>query len=759
MAKKSDTPPVLDKFGLPPRDIQGKANPAYYRAAYAKLNELLFSSVIEGGKVPFNYDAALIGIDKEAKASGFDPKLLKDQRSTEQRIVDALERLCEAPREVWEQIDDEADALITMMDKADKGAFEYIGEKARASGIPKLVRSVLAKVRTLRQRARQTLCPAMVATAMATLPISPAPKGLDDWQARAALEAAWPLRLMLYCGRSNLPHLANGSPEESVYCIASHHIKIACDVWQARKNIRYGKPRDGLSSLCRANWGESEYQGCIVVCAPAHGKTEIGRFIVDSMLVENPTHQLMMTHSVGDKAIENMAYLASLYQRTSEVGRRHGSLYPHLQLDQCSSKKFRIKLTNQNKSPTAVAAGVSSRVNGSNASILWGDDIVDQSEAVQESERKQTFDVFNGTWLPRLRVGGFLFITATLWHKADTISRLIDGAHKSGFRVSIQRCGGPKTSPQFSAIWPEMYPSKRLRQIYETMRNPGLYSAAYMANPVAEEKRIVRKLRLYDPSTDEHARFLSSSAKYLSLDPAATRGERSDHAGAVYAGFGTVSVEKTVNDRKLSATEHRVRILAADSIPSTQAELVAHTVELTKTRIIDYVMVECRSGYVGTAEMFENYHGVDVIRLDPRSKGKEERLRAAAPAMEDANADLGVRAVVEIPGIWKDDGTMGIDPRFTQLAEEILDFGVCATDNLVDALTQMVIYLSPDLGIGTGGIVNRMVAKHEGRAGPSLWITQQLELAEKGPPKLHGEDDIAAWTRTNWNMPPLELPS
>lgn len=766
-AQEAQESPVFTSLGLPPQTLDGAPNPEFYRQAYSKVLELTFREISTGERVPFNADSVIQMIDRMAKAAGFDPRVLQDRRTDAQKIIELFRDIRDDPDSIFAQAAEKIDAVLEakelQIDNADKGCLSYIEGRVNNSHddeppdlLPKAWRSRLERIRRLRDRAK-----------------NPIPKWKFDGLAlsngdpkRQWFAAAWPLRMMVYCGRSNMPERVNSDPARAVYSIAKHHCKMACDVWEARMGVRYGPPKDNPHGNPTVNYGEVPYEGCILVCPPGHGKTECGRFIVFSFYGENPTTQTLLAHAQAKEAEKNLGYLASLFSTENPVGRRAVSLFGMLH-EQANANSFRLSLPTRLRQPSGWAGGVKAKVSGANASLIWGDDIVDQKEAEQETERQRTLDLFNGSWLTRLRgKKNFLLITQTLWHKSDAVATYIQLARdkRAMYRVSIQKCGGPKTHPPFKPLWDEVYPASKLRSIYDRMRNPALYSAAYMSNPVSEESRLIKKLRLYNPASKEHAAFMGGATKYMSLDPAATRGERSDRAGVLYAGLGQIVVQSHDGDRMISRSESRLRLISADSIPATQSDLVQHVVNLCQYQTVDYVMVESRSGYHGTGDMFENYHGIDVIRLDPGNRNKEERLRAAAPAIEDANADLGLRAVVEFPGVPAHDRNgqvimlesgeplLKLDPRFHQLSEEVLDFGVCATDDQVDALTQMCNRLAPDLGIGSGGIVSQKVLASV-RTGPSAWLNEQLMLAEKGPPKLPPGRDLEHWTAQAWKMP------
>lgn len=771
-------PDAFSSMGLPSQSVNGQPNPEFYRAAYAKVLEMTFAEIAGGNRVPFNADSVIQMIDRMALAAGFEPKALQDRRTPSQVAADAFDRVLNAPSEWWELASEEIDAVGEViqqrMDAADNGAIEYIQGRVRDAPGPKLWRARLELLKRLRERAR---------TPIPRYGISDRGDGGVCLAHKPMYEAAWPLRVMVYCGRSNMAHLANAEPSRSVYMVGAHHVKMACDYWEARHGVAYmADPAHpcGADAPIQIMRGMIDYKGCVIVAPMGHGKTDTGRFLTACEIALNPHTQAILLHAAADKARENLAYLASLFAHSTPVGRRFFSLFG-LSLDAVNANLFRVDLPDRNKSPTAMATGVKGKGLGGNASFQWWDDPVPMSDREQETERKRTFSLLHGTWMTRMRgrEGWFLLVTATLWHNDDAIAKTIqlvrDG--KAKYRVSIQRCGGPRTFPKFAPLWPEVYPASELETRYNSMKDPSLYSAAYMSNPVADERRIVQKMRYYDKmlvdavgQPTEHAMFVDTSVKYLSLDPSATRGERADLAGIVYAGLGSVPVKKFVDGHWVHGTEKRLRLFDYEAIPATQSDLVQHTISLCRARPVDYVLVETRSGFHATADMFENYHGIDVIRLDPKCKSKEERLRAAAPALEQKNEESaggGFQAVVEFPGVRTgriaEDGTpiLALDPRFRQLADEILDFGVCGTDHGLDALTQMVIYLAPDLAIGTGGIVSRKAIEAERRhTDPRLeaLFKEWGGSKDKGSNYKCQEMTEHEWLARSWAMPAREGP-
>lgn len=542
---------------------------------------------------------------------------------------------------------------------------------------------------------------------------------------------------MIYVGRSSLSTGLGEGGASSVFKIGFHHAKIAVDIWRAETGTHIGMPMgedlDPYHPEPVIKKGAFQCDGAIVICPPSHGKTEEASHWCARRISENPYEQGWVVHAQAKQAENILGYVSNYFDITTAQGRRNRALFPSVPyvFKKRNNRVFWLDLPHKTKQPTMSAAGVRAKVSGSDASFILFDDPVDQRETEQDAERERTYSLMQGTWLTRLRGqkgkgdkrGTFHLTTTTLWHPDDANCRRIALAKEkqdtSAFLpllVSRQGCGGPNSVPPFKPLWPEMYGQQYLRRKYAEMRSPTLYSAAYMSDPVAEARKIIRKIRLYDPAHPDHARFLQIAKFYLSLDPAATNREGADKAGIVYGGLGELAWEEISDDgTQVMSTEMRFRVLDAHQIHATQSELVEHAFGLCLVNKVDHVVAETRSGYVAVAEMFENMHGIKPIRIDPGNKSKEIRLRSAAPMLEDGNSDSGLRAVVEFPGKRDETGKIVPDEKFHFLYDQILNFGFCSDDHCVDAVTQVVNYLASDLGVGRG-IASRIAQQQVERA-------------------------------------------
>jgi hypothetical protein len=431
----------------------------------------------------------------------------------------------------------------------------------------------------------------------------------------------------------------------------------------------------------------------------------------------------MYVHAVADKACDQKAYIASLFSQDTPAGRRNYSLYG-IVLDKTDNNKtkMRVKLQKRTKSPTITACGMSAATLGADTTFQVFDDIVPQSDVDQPTERDRRFRILGGTFSTRQRGSDtFKIFIGTLWHYADALSLTWKSALKNDTLVlSKQTTGGPRAGRKgvFEPLWPEVYPASELSRRFDEMRrNYAIWSANYMGDPVSEEMRLIRKLRLYDPSSDSHTNFLASAVYHLSCDPTATSKETSDKAGIVYAAVGEVPVVvRDAHGDETVAYHRRMRILDHKQIHASQTDLADAVAAYTNTRPVFQVHVETRGGYHATADIIQNKYGIECIRHDPKSMSKEIRLKQCAGAI-DAGLE-GMDPLVEFPGIRAESGDIVPNEQHKSLYQQFLDFGFSEDDHLLDCITQLVNHLlrSGDLVAGSTAttIVNRTILPHAG---------------------------------------------
>lgn len=680
----------------PERIVSGRPNPLYYAHLISEANQLARQHISNGMPLPWNHDAYIKGVMTEAKMAGVDLEEIADHRTEIQQLADGLMEMALMPDVLWEKFDADAAIMRKGMDNVDESVVKYVEERFKAeqggsadlAGKLQRLKNRMDLVLSLRERAR-----------------NPLPRNSYTQHAHQ-IKAAHLLRFMLYVGRSNIP---SEEPGGTIFKIGKHHAKMAWDIYEAENGIEITYDHD--TGEGKITPGRIPYIGVQIICPLRHGKSEIAAHYTTRAICLRPEIQAVMLHAVAAEAEKNLQYVASCFDRKNSVGRRCMSLFP-ISLEKSTNQMMRVKLGRPLKQATLEAYGFMSGRLGINTSLQIWDDIVPQSDQTEETTRKRRFDKMGGTWKSRQQgKGTFILSICTLWHHDDVNSRIIKLASDRGvlpknrlmFRVSKQKCGGPRTTPKYYPLWPEMYDSAWLRQQAAGM-TPATYSAAFESNPISAEGRIVKELRLYDQGAEEHAEFLKRAVRYISLDPSGVNRKGADKAGFVYGAAGEVVVKTPDPEVGMKHTSREVlRILAAKQFNATQTDLVEFACGFAAERKTDYVLTE-QQGLSAIASIFEKYHGIAAIPIPAGNKDKETRLRRVAGMIDEAQARVGGPcAVVEFPGIREGDRLV-LDPDFKELAEQILDFGVAVHDGLLDATTQLAYFLMPNLQPGVGEV-------------------------------------------------------
>lgn len=673
----------------PPMMVDGKRNIEHLRWMARSFSRKLIDSLSGCDELPKGVTPASMNdwLSNECKLCGFDAKYLLDARTDAQVFEDGVKSMLDSPDELFEKSDAFLVEAMIQMDKADKTCAEY----ACAPGSEAETRASLKKTMKVRPlqlkkwRARIERVRAMQDRARHKLP-----KGYSKSQGRA-LEMAHPLRYMIWVGRPG--------GTRPCFVVAKHHCGMAAAIYMARKGEK----------LQGGKWLMYKSDGAVLVCPPGHGKSALAGHVISLMISENPRLRCIFLHAQKEMAQDNLKMVASNFDTNEACGRRNLAMFPGLEIEQKSSKEFRLRLPERQKSPTILAVGMTAAKSGTDCDLFWPDDPCDQKLSEQPTERERVSQRLEATWRARKRghKGHFEICTTTLWHHDDPTARMMKKITDNTvrFHMYVAKCGGPEDD--FRALWPEEYPSSWLRNKFAQMRNPRLYATVYQCNPLPEELRRVKKLAYYLPNTEEHQRFMESSVNHISLDPTAKKDEKCDKAAFVYGAMGDVTHARD----GMYSYEKELRILDAREFHASQSEGVDEVIGFAEHYSTHYIHAETRAGFDATREFFEK-EGLDVICHDPSNRKKGLRLQDVAAMLDDSLQAKGFpSAVVKFPGMIGPDGTAVRDPDspLAWVEDQILNFGVAVGDHVVDAITQLLKHLGPELRVNVGTVTERIM--------------------------------------------------
>lgn len=722
---------------LPPPFIEGRVNVEHYRAKMDFVSRRMLTDMQSEKPSRFNYDAANKWIMEEFRLAGGSERDLIDRRTPELRAADAVLSLLEHGDSAFEQLDADLEAMEAQKALLMQRVRDTITARRGGDiGDPLLRRCDIAELERMEERGKawSRRIGQILRWRREIRSNGKLMKNMKD-EDGCVWEASNPGLFMLYVGRVNNESLgqrmSNGCIS-LVFRFGQHHAGWFESYWRAINGVKLtpGRIQRGVKS----------FHTLVIVCHPGSGKSEVVMHLVARHFALHPRTQASYVHAAADEAESALGYIKNCFQANNSSGRRLRALYPGIELDKNDNNKstMRIRLDSRVKSPTLRASGVRASVLGANNDLQIFDDVCKQQEGEQPTERERVKKILGGTWATRQRGKTFRIIIGTIWHPSDFMADSVDRAMRGteGVMLDLQGCGGPDSKPPFDPVWPEVYPASRLRTLYQQIRDPAIWAAAYRCNPISEETRIIKKLRYYDPNDDEHTRFIASAQFHVSLDPAATSREDCDRAGIIYAALGEVAT--IVGDVKTYET--RLRILEAKEIHANQVELVDRVAQFALQRPVFQVHAETKTGFHATADIFENKYGLTVNRLEPTNKKKGVRLREVAGFIDDSMP--GLRAKVEFPGLRDKNGEIISDPSWQWACSQFLNFGF-AEDHVLDATTQLVRWFAHDTGelsAGTGAASATIRRAEDEKKKGDPWMRQVCKDILRGSTPRPGDE-------------------
>jgi hypothetical protein len=677
-------------------------------------------------------------LDSYAKAWNIDSKKAMDARSDADKVVDSAEDILRDGVSVFEQVETVLNGLRTGFQQIHDNAEAYYdklaGDGVRADNMlnmgdllqldpnanpedppgPKVIRRACQKwIDALRE-----------ITEMADLARQPYQPGMSRRE-KIISESTHTLRYQLYVGRPDV-----NDPESKVltYRFGQIHVRMSMRLWAMRVGANLDKTGIILPGELHPRGGYEQrpvkYDAFLGMLPPRHGKSDWVIHDAALNINKNPRIQMAVIHDKEGEASKILRATQNLFDIDTAQGRRNAVLYPGMSLEDYDNNKttLRVRTSNPPRNPNFMAATVWGSGQGNNLDIIYGDDLVPQSDMTEHNKRHQRMVRFSGTWLTRLQgPAAHVVLTGYPRHHEDLMWSYYkaaqdyaktggkDGANIMALRLPV---GGPNTDPPFKSIWPDMYPANELQRRYKRQNNALLWAANYMLQPMTDDQKIVRKVRLYDVDAESTAKALKGGEYHASVDPAAKGDGTGDNAGVIVASLVDVLRFEKTDEGDMMYEEKMLYVVHEDEFPATQTELTEHLVAMTSRWPIDTAHTEVVTG-LGSAikEALSTYYGVDrVVEHPVRNKGKAARLRSVAPVLE--NADAMIPAKVAFPGRrpTDDDGNpipeapLVPDPAYTRIISYIENFAVESGFHSLDALTQLCAYCVErgDLGVHEG---------------------------------------------------------
>lgn len=336
----------------------------------------------------------------------------------------------------------------------------------------------------------------------------------------------------------------------------------------------------------------------------------------------------------------------------------------HINPDHAAASAWSLK-----EGGTMHTAGVGGPMTGRGGDVILIDDpIKNQEEAASQVYRDKAWAWFNSVALTRLEPGGFIICIGTRWHEDDLIGRL-ENVSNNGEGLqweiikfpAIAELGDPMGRPVGQALWPERYPEDKLKEIRKSL-GPYQFSALYQQNPTPEEGNSVLR-RWWKFYTEPAQDIMEKADKAIQTWDLAVKETThgSFTVGLVLAQVGSLIY---VIDR------FRKRVNTPDMIAKVEEWHKKYPKALAK------IIEDKAAGPAVISTLHKRIPG--LVPWPPRGS-KMQRLNAIISLIEGGQ--------VLLPDT----------PWAKELIEEAAAFPNAAHDDQVDALTQGLTYLYPQI--------------------------------------------------------------
>lgn len=694
-----------------------------------------------------------------AKTEGLDLNHLKDNRTPDQKMVDSTAAMLKNGTSIFERLDDELDIIEEQMRRAAEGGDAYIDHLAQVRADQLMPEHMLPEgqdpgeppgPKTIAAAAKLWIDRIRRVRKLASMAREPFVEGMTRRE-RIVSEATHALRYQLYVNRADIKIDHGRGRTSNIFAIGDPHIRMSMGLWFSRNKygvtehgvIAPGEPYRVPGEKRVVEYPGAPYTGTMFMIPPRHGKTDFLKSLMGILIGLDPTIQIAYIHDSEDEAQKVLLSVKHMFNRDKAQGRRNFRLFPFtLAREQNGADMLRVESDQATRAPNIVAYGLWSSKQGLNVDLLIGDDLVPQKDDNEATKRARRLTTWGGTWVSRLQgKDPHIILSGYPRHKEDLMwLKYQDGrkAARSSFRdgdpmwVLRMPVGGPNTTPKFKAIWPELYGPRELRQRYRQLSSRSTWAANYMLEPITDDMKIVRRVRLVDIDDPRVIAMLRSCENRLSVDPAAKGDGTADKAGLVVMSIGDLVSDENREGVQYNDRETLALVRVAREIDATQLELMDVMRKISSQININQAYVEVVGAY-GSAiiEALGRYHNVHSTIAIKASGSKASRFKQVAQMFE--HADPLLPAKVAFPARYPRDehgkvieGSV-LEPLegVTKLISYIENFAVEEGYHSLDAATQLCAQIMPILGIGDGVFSREVEEDH--RPGTSANKIQMLE--------------------------------
>jgi predicted phage terminase large subunit-like protein len=241
--------------------------------------------------------------------------------------------------------------------------------------------------------------------------------------------------------------------------------------------------REMLDSLLAAiaKAGTEEAENVVILEPRGHAKTTWGNTILLSWLIAQFPHlRIGLLSNTGRQAYD----FSRAIRWTYENNPRHREIFGDcVSLSKWTDAEWLTKESpwHGSKDVTMFAAGAGGAIVSKRFDVIFADDILDEENTQSPEQREAVNTWWQKTVRPCLTPEGVIILLGTRWASEDLYETLTTEGpegEQAEFRLTIRRAINHDEHGEEHALWPEVWPLKRLQKERKAM-GTALFSCAY----------------------------------------------------------------------------------------------------------------------------------------------------------------------------------------------------------------------------------------------------------------------------------------
>lgn len=387
-------------------------------------------------------------------------------------------------------------------------------------------------------------------------------------------------------------------------------------------------------------------------------------------IINNPNIRILILNATWQMAVDFLTEIKRHLEGNEVIQRLYPEVYEAIMnREEWASDRITLKRTDTNiKGPTVWATGIDSNLVGSHPDMIIFDDVQSRDNSTTREQIEKVILRYKDA-LDLLEPRGQFIVIGTRWNEGDLYSWLMDrdGGIRQSYDILIKQAytGDIQTGENFEPLWPEKFD---LKELQSRLREKGWYefSAQYMNNPVPSEDADFKREWFGYYEVEEYRG--KEMRTVMTIDPAISIEKDAD-----FTAMAVVGIDQFANLFIKDLVRKRMK-------PSELIDTIFRLDEMWKPQMIvlETIAYQKALAYALRDEMTKRRRFLPITEVNQHEKSKDQRIRGLQPIYMNKK-------------VWH----RKTHPLTPYLEEELLTFPRGRHDDIIDALSMALDYLTP----------------------------------------------------------------